>query len=563
MNRIPLYLLALIVAIANSPTNVYQICAWNVGTLEVEPWRSKRTAFAVPLRKLRTAIRAIFNACGGLPAAAALAVALVVMLTVPAAHAGVLTAIAPVGLKAFRQREAELKADILKAKKDKAAIGATVLAEKREMTDKERADYLAFPAQIEQLEASLAQNAEFLADAEAANEADRTFDAGRVNPDADAEATRAAAANSGVRGDQLALGESAEEKAMKAPGFFGRALQAVRRVAIKDAHAGDDKLIRMMAGPTGANTDVPSDGGFLVAPERANTIIQRMYDTGEIASLVNRMPVSGNGIVLPAVDETSRADGSRFGGIASGWLGQGNGLTSGKPKFRAMELKLRKVGAFVYGTDELIADAVAFEAFVNKNVPQELTFRSEDAFINGDGSNKPAGVLNSGAAVTVTRNTASRVLYEDVSAMWARMWAPLRKGAVWIIDQSVEQQLEQLSIAIGTAGVLAPIYRPAGISVGPNGTQGYSPATLYGRPVLTTEYNAALGTVGDIILTNMGEYTVIDKGGVDQAVSLHVAFLTDESVYRFMYRVDGQLNWNAALTPKSGGSTLSPVVTLT
>ena len=42
-----------------------------------------------------------------------------------------------------------------------------------------------------------------------------------------------------------------------------------------------------------------------------------------------------------------------------------------------------------------------------------------------------------------------------------------------------------------------------------------------------------------------------------------VAFLTDEAVYRFMYRVDGQLNWNAALTPKSGGSPLSPVVTLT
>jgi HK97 family phage major capsid protein len=147
--------------------------------------------------------------------------------------------------------------------------------------------------------------------------------------------------------------------------------------------------------------------------------------------------------------------------------------------------------------------------------------------------------------------------------MWKRMWAPLRKRAVWIIDQSVEQELEQLSIAIGTAACWRRSTSPAGISVGPDGTQGYSPATLYGRPILTTEYNAALGTVGDIILTNLGEYTLIDKGGVEQAVSLHVAFLTDEAVWRFTYRVDGQLNWNAALTPKSGGSTLSPVVTLT
>jgi HK97 family phage major capsid protein len=227
-----------------------------------------------------------------------------------------------------------------------------------------------------------------------------------------------------------------------------------------------------------------------------------------------------------------------------------------------MELKLKKLLAFVYGTDELVADAAAFSAFVGRNLPLELNFATEDAIINGDGSNKPMGILNSGAAISVSRATSSRVLYEDVSGMWKRMWAPLRKTAVWIIDQSVEQELEQLSIAIGTAGVLAPIYKPATAVVSADGTMGYFPATLYGRPDSTTEYNAALGTVGDIILANLGEYTLIDKGGVDQAVSLDVAFLTDESVWRFRYRADGQLNWNAALTPKSGGSTVSAVVTL-
>jgi HK97 family phage major capsid protein len=352
---------------------------------------------------------------------------------------------------------------------------------------------------------------------------------------------------------------------MKSPSFFGRALQSIRKIVIHEHNAEDLKIAKMLAGPTGASSDVPSDGGFLIAPERSNVILQRMYDTGAIASLVTRQPIgaASNGIVLPAIDETSRADGSRYGGVASAWVGQGTTTTAGKPKFRAMELKLKKLLAFVYGTDELIVDAAAFSSFVNRVLPLELLFRLEDAVINGDGSNKPQGILNAPGAITVTRNTATRVLYEDVSAMWKRMWAPLRSTAVWIIDQSVEQELEQISIAIGTAGVLAPIYRPAGISVGPNGTQGYSPATLYGRPILTTEYNAALGTVGDIILTNLSEYTLIDKGGVDQAVSLHVAFLTDEQVWRFTYRADGQSNWNAALTPKSGGSTLSAVVTLT
>lgn len=35
------FLVAMLVAVAAMPTNVFQICAWNVGTLEVEPWRTK------------------------------------------------------------------------------------------------------------------------------------------------------------------------------------------------------------------------------------------------------------------------------------------------------------------------------------------------------------------------------------------------------------------------------------------------------------------------------------------------------------------------------------------
>lgn len=532
-----------------TPTDIYAINAWNHGTEKTEPWRTKLSPGHAVTRLVGMTSR-IREWCSEL--------ASVPLVTSEVGEVAVALLVPGVGLKACRQRDAELRGEIAKATKDKAAIGEAAVREKRAMTDDERAKFLAFTPTIEKLQAQLTENGELLAAAEEANEADRNHRG--VRSDADTEAGRAAAATAGV-----VVGESAEDKAMKAPGFFGRCLHAVRKIAIHEASAEDHKLVKIMAGPTGANTDVPSDGGFLVAPERSNTIIQRMYDQGVIASQVNRLPIgpNSNGIVLPAIDETSRADGSRFGGIASGWVGQGVTTTAGKPKFRLMELKLRKILAFVYGTDELLMDAVAFDAWVNQNLPKELTFRAEDAFVNGTGGTMPVGLLNSGAAITVTRNTASRVLYEDVSGMWKRMWAPLRAGAVWIIDQSVEQELEQLSIAIGTAGVLAPIYRPAGLAMGPNGTMGYVPASLYGRPILTTEYNAALGTVGDIILTNLGEYTVIDKGGVNQAVSLHVAFLTDESVYRFSYRVDGQHNWNAALTPKSGGSTLSAVVTLT
>ena len=102
----------------------------------------------------------------------------------------------------------------------------------------------------------------------------------------------------------------------------------------------------------------------------------------------------------------------------------------------------------------------------------------------------------------------------------------------------------------------APAYLPA------NGLAGTPYSTLFGRPVIPSEYTANLGTTGDIILADFSEYIAIDKGGVEAAQSIHVRFLYDEQVFRFVYRVDGQCAWHKALTPFSGGSTLSPFVVL-
>lgn len=461
-------------------------------------------------------------------------------------------------LQALRQRDKDLMAQVAQAKRDRAAIGDAAVAENRALTDEERAKFVAAGQEIARLEALKGENDELLQAAEASNEADRNY-RGPLAEDADRQVGATSAAAAGVRV------EVGEDRAMKAPGFWGRQLLAMRKLALAakgmdTATEADQRLVRpLMAAPTGLNTDVPSEGGYLVEQTRSNTILQRAYQVGTVLSRVRRMPIGpgSNGMKFPAIDETSRANSSRFGGIVSTWVGQASSVTAGKPKFREIDLKLRKIMATVYATDEQLVDAVALEGWVNTYLPLELQYRTEDAVVNGTGAVMPVGLMQSGALISVTRNTASRVLYEDVSGMWLRMWAPSRQNAVWFVEQSVEADLEQLAIPIGTGGTLAPIYRPAG------SLPGQTYATLYGRPVIPVEYCAALGTAGDIVLTDLSEYVLIDKGGVEQAVSIHVAFLTDEQVWRFIYRVDGQLTWNSALTPKSGGNTLSCVVALT
>ena len=117
-----------------------------------------------------------------------------------------------------------------------------------------------------------------------------------------------------------------------------------------------------------------------------------------------------------------------------------------------------------------------------------------------------------------------------------------------------EPQLFALNAPVGTGGQL--VYMPpGGLSASP-----YS--TLMGRPVLPVEYCCTLGTTGDIALCDFSQYLLATKGGMQSAVSIHVRFIYDETVIRFVWRVDGQPSWAAALTPFQGTNTQSPFVVL-
>jgi HK97 family phage major capsid protein len=85
---------------------------------------------------------------------------------------------------------------------------------------------------------------------------------------------------------------------------------------------------------------------------------------------------------------------------------------------------------------------------------------------------------------------------------------------------------------------------------------------LKARPVNIVEQCQALGTLGDILLLDLSQYLVIDKGAMQSAESIHVRFVNDEDTFRFTYRVDGQPLWSTTLTSFNSGTTRSPFVGL-
>jgi HK97 family phage major capsid protein len=294
---------------------------------------------------------------------------------------------------------------------------------------------------------------------------------------------------------------------------------------------------------------VPADGGYLVPQQVAAGIIERMYNTGQVLSRISVDPVTGNSMLYNAVDETSRANGSRYGGLTSYWGAEAGTLTASKPKFRQMEEKLKKVHVLCYATDEQLEDTANLASWLGRTVPEELRFKVEDAIFNGTGAGQPLGIMTAPCLVSVLRVDASEIDATDIANMWARRWAGARDYA-WYLDQSTFPQL--INLTVGNFPLMQTI----------GGYQNVPYNSIFGAPVIETEYNAALGTTGDIMLASMSQYQAITKGGVKASSSIHVQFVTDEVAFKWTYRFDGQPAWQSALTPKNGGSTQSPFVVL-
>lgn len=325
----------------------------------------------------------------------------------------------------------------------------------------------------------------------------------------------------------------------------GEYFMAVKNAAIMPS-AIDPRLKGLKA--TGLSEAQPSQAGFLVPQQTAAGIIEKMYGVGRVLSLfTNRDRVTGNNMTYNVVDETSRATGSRYGGLQAYWLNEGGTKTASKPKFRQLELKLKKVAALCVATDELLEDAPALESWLTRTVPDELRFMVEDAIINGDGVGKPLGLRN-GPIVSAVRTDANKIQAADLGNMWAARWAGVN-DYVWLGNQSIFPQL--LTLSIGNS----PVFLPAG------GLSGLPYATLLGRPYYDVEYLPTLGTAGDLLLVSPSQYQMIEKNGIQTASSIHVYFTTDESAFRFVYRVDGAPIWNSTLTGFDAG-TYGPTVQL-
>ena len=303
------------------------------------------------------------------------------------------------------------------------------------------------------------------------------------------------------------------------------------------------------------SSTVPSEGGFLVPETLRSELLRVALETSIVRPRARVIPMETARVPFPAIDSSTNVS-SVYGGIVGYWTEEGAALTASQASFGRVVLDAKKLTAYTEVPNELVSDsAISFQAFIDQIFPEALGFYEDDAFINGSGVGEPLGFMRAVAAIEVAKEAAqvaATIKWENIVKMYSRMLPASLGRAVWIASVDAFPQLATMALSVGTGGSAVWLN---------NGAEG-PPVTILGRPVIFTEKAPQLGLAGDINFVDLGFYLVGDRQVMSSTSSAHYKFGNDMTAFRVIERVDGRPWLMTSITPKNGGSALSPFVKL-
>ena len=297
----------------------------------------------------------------------------------------------------------------------------------------------------------------------------------------------------------------AAEKAEKKM-TYGEYLQGVAKKTV------DVKSVNISTGTQGGNaTDTIVDDDIDVD----------LIQSSSVSSRVRMLSLSGNNNIYKKniVDSLGTAPGITAEGVAS---------TVSQPTIKTLTFTLEKLTYAFKATEEALEDAAALVDEVRFEVPEHFAKVLEDGIINGDGG-ELEGIVDHAETVSVAPEAGqtAALVAENIDKMYVSAKSPAK--SVWIMSRSAYAAVQGLESSQGER-----------LFQGPAGLGATVFGNLKGLPILVSDYCAAVGTAGDILLADLSRFMLVTKGGMKMASSAHVDFLEGLTTFRFSYRVAGQ-----------------------
>lgn len=272
--------------------------------------------------------------------------------------------------------------------------------------------------------------------------------------------------------------------------------------------SGDARGLQILEGKS-LSASVNEDGGYIAPDDTENTIDRFLAEASPFRRIAMVRRVSRGTFKKPV----------SVGGAASGWAGE----TAARPETTSPQLDLLEfpVGelyAMPAATQTLLDDGVAdVDAWLADEVRDVFAAQETAAFVNGDGVNKPYGLLSNGV-LTESSHTWGNLGYlatgtdggfdasAPIDALLELIYAPkprYRPGAGFIMNRRTVGQIRKFKDADGNY-----IWQPS-LNAG-------EPSTLLGYPL--TEVEDMPDVASDSFSIAFGDfrrgYMIVDRQGV-------------------------------------------------
>lgn len=305
---------------------------------------------------------------------------------------------------------------------------------------------------------------------------------------------------------------------------------------------------------TAMSTQTGANGGYLVPVEFHDRLMALVTERSIVRPRATIIPMSTRSCQVPAADVTtapSAGDTAMLGGVVARWTEEATTLNETEPNLKQIDLVNYELSGYSKVSNTLLADAaIGLEAFLMQLFSRAIAWYEDYAFLRGNGVAKPLGVQTWAGLISATRTTSSQFKLADIANMYARVLpGGDARSICWVIHPTVLAQLIQMT---GGDNV---------IFLG-NDLQGQPTLKVLNYDVEVSEKVPALGTANDVTLCDFQHYLIGDRRQIEIAFSEHVAFLSNQSVWRFVSRVGGMPWLRDKVTLSDASSTLSPFVGL-
>lgn len=255
------------------------------------------------------------------------------------------------------------------------------------------------------------------------------------------------------------------------------------------------------------NVGTDADGGYAIPEALDRSILQLMKNDAPMRQVCNVVSVGGS-------DYKRLVD---IAGATSGWVGETTARTAtDTPQLAEITPYMGEIYANPGATQRMLEDAFFdAEGWLSEAVAQEFAEKEGTAFVSGDGTNKPRGILNYTSVTTadgsrtfgqlqhILAASATAIDPDELLDVIYSAKAKHRANATWMFNANVCKTIRQLKDSDGRY-----LWQPS--------VQAGEPATLLGYRHLENEDLAdpAIDAVPIMFGNFKRGYTIVDRIGI-------------------------------------------------